>query len=588
MEKPKADYLFEISWEVCNKVGGIYTVIESKAATMYVLYGDKYFLIGPYFKDEALVRFSEEKCPPEIERIFAKLKNEGARCHYGKWRIDDVEINTILVDFSNLLVKIRDIKKQLFQNKRFVNKELDSYIVWGYIVGRFLEEAKNILDGKLVAHFHEYLCGASIIYLKRKNVSIPVVFTTHATYLGRIIASSGLELYNLIKKIKPEREACRYKIEDRYILERESALSSTVFTTVSEITDLEARYILGRKADLILPNGLNIARFPSLEVRAINHAQSKKKLLEFVKIFFFPYYKFDTNNSLLYFISGRYEFRNKGIDVFIKALGKLNNMLKKERDGKTIIVFLWIPAKVNGININLLQNKINYDSIKAFVFDSLSELRDKIIESILNQKLPTIRKLFGSDFQYEMKKRMIKFKRRGKPIMATHDVVDGNDKILKALRKEGLNNSTHDKVKVIYYPVYLSGTDGLINMGYYQAAIGCQLGVFPSIYEPWGYTPLETTALGVPSITTDLSGFGLYIQKRFKRHRGLYILKRNGVADSEAVNSLAEYLFEYSRLSREERIKRKLEAKRIADLADWRFLVSNYVRAHNLALALLK
>jgi glycogen(starch) synthase len=524
-EKPKADYLFEVSWEVCHQVGGIYTVIKSKAAKIYDLYKENYFLIGPYYEEEAVIKFEGKEIPKEFIKIFNELKKDGIICHFGKWAIDGTKVNTVLIDFSSYLKKANEIKTRLWKDfdvdSLNSNEDFDKFIVWGTIAGRLLEGIRKTLKGRIVAQFHEYITGAGLLYLKKNKTKIGTVFTTHATYLGRTLASAGIPLYDVITKTDPRKEAYRHQIQAKYSLEKATALSANVFTTVSDITALEAKHLVGKKPDIVLPNGLDISKFPALEERAIKHNKFRKQISDFVKVFFFPYSRFDADKSLLYFIAGRYEFRNKGIDIFIQALGQLNKKLTKEKDSRTIIALLWIPAKVEGMDKDLLQNKINYEGIDNFMDRSLYQLKSNIVDSIVSQKLPTTRELFSDAFHYQMKKKMLEFKKKGNPLIVTHNVIDKNDIILKTLKKAGLNNSVKDKVKVIYYPIYLTGADGLIDLTYYDAIIGCHFGIFPSYYEPWGYTPLETAALGVSSLTTDLSGFGKYILKKHKGCKGI-------------------------------------------------------------------
>ena len=588
----KADYLFEVSWEVCHQVGGIYTVIKSKAARIYDLYKENYFLIGPYYEEEAIVKFQGMPLPNEVKRIFDELKKDNIICHFGKWIIDGVKINTILIDFSKYMGKANIIKKELWEYFKIdsfnSDESFDEFVVWSYVSGRLLEGLRKTLKGKIVAQFHEYISGAGLLYLKKHKVKIATVFTTHATYLGRTLASAGLPLYDILKKIDPKKEAYKYKIQARYFMERVTAAKCEVFTTVSDITALEAQYTVGKKPDLVLPNGLDLERFPTLEERAIKHNQFKSQMMEFVRVFFFPYHQFNVENSLIYFISGRYEFKNKGIDVFIKALGRLNKEMIKDKISRDVIAFIWIPSDTKAIDPLLLKNKISYDGIENFMNNSLGELKSKIIHYIMEQKLPTTKELFTDAFHYQMKKKMIEFKQKGSPLVVTHKLENKDDIILKELKKAGLNNSSHDKVKVIYYPIYLTGADGLIDLSYYEAMMGCHFGIFPSYYEPWGYTPLETAALGVSSLTTDLSGFGKYIIKKHSKCKGICVLKRYNVSEAAVVNNLTKIMYDYLKLSAEERIQRKLEAKQIADLADWKNMVKYYLEAHNMAVTRLR
>ncbi len=587
-EEVKADYFFEVSWEICHQVGGIYTVIKSKAGKLYQLYKEKYFLIGPYYAKEAAIKFEARKPPKEIERIFSELKKNKIECYFGKWNIEGVKVNTILIDFSKYMIKANEIKSRLWKDFKIDSfnsgEEFNTWVTWGTTAGMLLEGLRKKLKGKIVAQFHEYLTGAALLHLKKNKVKIATVFTTHATYLGRTLASAGIPLYEVIKKIKPKENAYKYKIPDRYSLEKAAALNANVFTTVSDITALEATNLVGRRPDIVLPNGLDISKFPALEQRAISHSKFKTQILDFAKVFFFPYYRFDLDNTLLYFIAGRYEFKNKGVDIFIKSLGQLNKKLIMEKSDRNIIALIWVPSKVEGIDKTLLQNKINYEGVENFMDRSLDDIKANIIDSIVNQKLPTTRELFSGTFYYQMKKKMMEFKKKGKPLVVTHNLADKNDIIIKALKKAGLNNSIRDKVKVIYYPVYLTGADGLIDLSYYDAIMGCHLGIFPSYYEPWGYTPLETGALGVSALTTDLSGFGKYLLKKHKKCKGIWVLKRQNTKEELSIARLTSIMYDYAKLTQRQRIQKKLEAKSVSNLADWENMVNYYIKAHNMAL----
>jgi len=342
---------------------------------------------------------------------------------------------------------------------------------------------------------------------------------------------------------------------------------------------------LDKIPDTLLPNGLEISKFPLLEDRAVLHRKYKHQIKDFVRAYFFPYYQFDADNALIYFIAGRYELANKGIDVYIEALGKLNSALAKQKSKKEVIAFIWVPAKTTGLNKTLLENKILFDGIEDFVGSQLLDLKSEIVHSIVKQRIPSSKDLFSDSFRYNIKKKMFEFKKKGKVPITTHDLESQNDAIMTLLRKSGLNNSIKDRVKVIFYPAYLTGADGLLDLSYYDAITGCHLGVFPSYYEPWGYTPLETGALGVPFITTDLAGFGRYIQKDTKNSKGAMVLKREGRSRMQIVNDLTTYLHSFYKLSETQRISAKMQAKKIAESADWKNMISHYIKAHNLALS---
>ena len=585
----KAETVFEISWEICNKVGGIYAVLTSKAALMKEYY-KKYYMIGPYFADKARVIFEERRPPVEFKKIFTDLKKEGITCHYGVWHIKG-EPEVFLLDYNDIISQKNKLKGELW-NDYLIDSlnsgwEFEEPMLWSYCVARLLEEIDKITPAKsMVAHFHEWLSGFGLLWLKKKKVNIRTVFTTHATMLGRAIAGSGGDLYSLLENMKPEEEAHKYGVSDKFQTERASALTTDVFTTVSEITGIEAQKILGRKPDVLVLNGLDTDKFPNLEEVSIKHVTARERIKEFITYHFFPYYAFDMDHNLVYFLLGRYEFKNKGIDVFIKALSKMNAQLKTEAVKRTITVFFWIPMNAKGIKVELLENKNYYKHIKNFVEWNSSKILQNIVSDFIVLKDPLKSKsLFTKEFLTDMKKDIMQFKRVGNPLMVTNYVDnENNDAIVRNLLDLGLDNKEDDRVKVIVYPVYLDGTDGLLNLPYYEAIAGCHLGIFPSYYEPCGYTPLETAAMGVPSITTDLAGFGRFIAPKKTKDEGIFIIPRFGKTEDEVVEELYQVMYRFSRLDHTELVQNNIIAKQLSMLADWKHLVKNYIEAHNLAL----
>ncbi|MBW2963355.1 hypothetical protein KY306_01100, partial [Candidatus Woesearchaeota archaeon] len=298
--------------------------------------------------------------------------------------------------------------------------------------------------------------------------------------------------------------------------------------------------------------------------------------------------------TLFYFISGRYEFRNKGLNVFIEALSKLNEKLKKSKNGMTIVSFIFVPADFKAMKLEVVESKSLFEDIQDAVDDYMGVLRKNIIYSIANKKLPSEKDIFDEDFLFEMKKGILSFKKDGNPPIVTHDLVSQRDAIYQALINSGLDNKEDDRVKVIFYPIYLSSSDGLMDLDYYPAIWGSHFGVFPSYYEPWGYTPLESAAYGVPSITTDLAGFGLYVEEHLKKnhnktdHPGILVLKRRGRKHEEIVNDLTEMMFWYATLPKKERIQNKITAEHFAPKLDWKYLIKHYIEAHDKALEKIK
>ncbi len=586
----KADVLFEVSWEVCNKVGGIYTVVKSKAAKMVELYNNNnYFMVGPYFASKALGQFQEEMPNEFCKAPFEELKKNGIICHFGRWLIEGLPF-VILIDFENYKYKANDIKRELWDWYKIdslrASKDYDEPIVWAYAVGMLIEKLSYCYkDKKIVAHFHEWLSGAGLLYLKKKNIKVATAFTTHATVLGRTLASSNVDLYNVWDKINPEQEVYKYNVEAKHLVEKNSAAFADVFTTVSEITGMEASYLLKKKPEILLPNGLDISKFPTFEEIMIKHKLQRDRIREFMLYYFFPYHTFDPKETLIYFLAGRYEFHDKGIDIYIKALGRLNERLKQSKSKKTIVAFIWVPANFRNIKPELLENKTLFQDIKDALEDTISDVEKNIIYSLVSGKKISNDALFDDEFLTEMKIKIARFVKKGKPPLSTHDLYDGNDIILRSIISANLKNEEQDPVKIVYYPIYLSGADGLLNLNYYEAMQGSHLGIFPSYYEPWGYTPLEAGALGVSSVTTDLAGFGRYFCAECVQSDtpGIFVLKRLNRSDDDVVNQLVDVMFNFANLSKEDRVSNKLQARKTASLADWKSFVKNYIEAHNLA-----
>lgn len=589
----KAEVCFEVSWEVCNKVGGIFTVVQSKVLPMKEKYGDNYFLIGPYFPKKVWGSFEEHASPEQCKGAFESLKAEGIEVHCGNWLIKGSP-NTLLVDFTNFSAQKNDIKRKLWDWYQIdsLNTEwfdFDEPVVWAYAVGRLLEELSKVYsDKKVVAQFHEWLAGSALLYLKHQNVKIGTVFTTHATTLGRSLAMQERDIYQDLEKINSDEEARRLgsSVWAKHSLEKQSALNASVFTTVSEITGLEAAHFLGRKPDVLLFNGLDMSKFPTFEEASVKHKLFKNRIKEFLMYYFFPYYHFDIDKTLIFFLAGRYEFHDKGIDVFINALGKLNDKLKAEKCDKTIVVFFWVPGNVKSIRGELLESKQYFNDVQDSIGDIHEDIHSRLLHLLLGEKEITKQNLLGDEFLEELKPKLKRLSRKGSPPLTTHFLFDEDkDAILNKLRAVGLDNSADDVVKAIFYPIYLSGADGLLDTSYYESMQGSHLGVFPSYYEPWGYTPLEAAALGVSSITTDLAGFGQYLCKECNqgKYPGIFVLQRFKKSEAEIEDSLADMMYRFAHFTAKERTENKIIAQKLSMTADWKLFIENYVDAHNRA-----
>ncbi len=586
----RADALFEVSWEVCNKVGGINTVLKSKASLMREQY-ENYTLIGPYFEEKARVIFQEQEAPEAIRRAMDAVAGEGIRCHYGIWQIKG-RPNVILIDFSGFADQKDRLKGELWESHKIDSLgapwEFEEPVLFGAAVARLLQAVERELSGqKLVAHFHEWMAGTGILFLQNAGSSFRTVFTTHATMLGRAIAGSGEDLYEMLDSMDPVAEAYRHGVQAKHLTERACAQHCTIFTTVSEITGLEAEKLLGRKPDVLLLNGLDNSKFPTFEETSIKHLTCREKLRSFLTYYFFPHYLFPLDHNLIFFITGRFEFKNKGIDLTIKALGRLNELMQQEQNEKqrTVTVFFWIPMAHSGVKVELLENKNYYHHLVNYLQFNADNILKKVLYDFLSQKDMKNETLFTQEFLQGMKKDLLQFKRQGKPPLCTNYLPSEQNELLDALRAAGLDNREENPVKVVVQPVYLDGNDGLINLPYYDAIAGTHLGLFPSYYEPWGYTPLETAALGVAAVTTDLAGFGRFIEPHLPAENpGIEVLHRHKRSEAEVVEEFSQRLFEFTQISHTSRVQRKISAKELSMLCDWSEFIKYYIEAHNRAL----
>lgn len=583
--KPKADFLIEASFEVCNKVGGIYTVITSKSQLMQSYYKDNYLLIGPYFEDKAKIDLEECQAPEIIKRVIDELKDEGIICHFGKWQIEG-EPNVLLIDFKGKLSEADGFKGKLWEDYK-VDTLGSGYdyiepMIWSLCIGRFIQKFEEVSGKeKIVSHFHEWLAGIALLYLKSNNCKTKTVFTTHATMLGRCISSSGAPLYSMIKEMDPYQQAKDRGVLDKFTTEKACANACDIFTTVSEITGYEAEHILGRKPEVLVLNGLDINKFPTFEETSVKHRQSRREIRKFLSYYFQPYYKVDLKESLNFFVFGRNEFKNKGLDIFSKALARLNKKLIETDSKKSVFAFYFIPCNAGSIRFEVLDAKNKFIEIQDTIKDEMREITSQIINTFFTGKKESFEELFSKEFILEMRKKVMDLKREGLPPLSTHNIYEEeNESILRSFKENGLMNDRHDKVKVILYPIYVTDNDGLLNLPYYDVICGGHLGVYPSYYEPWGYTPLEACALGVPSLTTDLAGFGRYVNSK-DVDGGVFVLPRKDVNEEESLNKFVDIMYEYCSFDQLQRVEQKMKAKKVASLADWSELIKNYIKAHN-------
>ncbi|WP_428937039.1 glycosyltransferase [Fontivita pretiosa] len=590
--QPEPVLLFEVAWEVCWQLGGIYTVLRTKAAAMLDRWGDRYCLIGPYNPQTAAVEFEELPTEGLIRDTLDRLRSAGVPCHHGRWLISG-RPRVILLDYRARFGSL-DVDKYLLWKDHGIDTlgcdaEVNEVVAFGYVVAEFFRELCDLLRGRraVLAHFHEWMGGVAVPRIAHMQLPVATVFTTHATLLGRYLASDNPYFYQHLPFINADQEAVKYNILSKHQIEKTAAHACTVFTTVSEVTAFEAEKLLGRKPDAILPNGLNIQRFAALHEFQNLHRQYKEKIHEFVMGHFFPAYAFDLEHTLYVFTSGRYEYRNKGLDMFIEAMYRLNQVLRGVPDRPTIVSFIITRAPTRNINVGVLQSQAMFDELRATCADIEHEMGRRLFLAATTGRLPGMNELLADDAVVRLKRAMHVWRSGRQPSIVTHDLVDdANDAVLKHLRWRQLFNAADDPVKVVFHPEFLTATSPLISLDYNDFVRGCHLGIFPSYYEPWGYTPMESIARGVPAVTTDLSGFGAYVQRHIEdaRSQGIMVLNRRNRSFDDAVGDLVQYLLEFIQLNRRQRIELRNRTERLGELFDWSVLVSHYHEAHDLAL----
>lgn len=534
----KPDFLFEVSWEICNKVGGIHTVVATKSVSVKADMGDNYIVIGP-----DLVRDEGEN--PEFDADDSLFKQwqeqaakEGLRIKVGRWKIPSSPV-AILLDFSDFFSH-----KDYIFSKLWEQYKLDSlsgqwdYVesaLFGYACGQLIEsfiKFNTTNETKVVAQFHEWMTGSGILYLKKNLPQVATAFTTHATVMGRSLAGNNRPLYGKMESYNPEETARELNIKAKQSLERLAAKEADAFTTVSDITSRECHYFLGKPVDFITPNGFEDTIVPKEPEFSEKREIARKKLLKTAGTLLAEELP---RNTFIVATSGRYEYRNKGIDLFIDSLKKLQESDELDRP---LLAYFLVPANHYGARKELQAAMESGESCEC-----------------------------GLRYM-------------------THYLHDPEwDPILNALKKHKLVNNKEDKVKVIFVPSYLNGNDGIFNLPYYDLLIGCDQTVFASYYEPWGYTPLESLAFHVPTVTTTLAGFGLWSKNESKGPSdGVAVIERTDYNDSEVSEAIKREIFRNYKLSPQETDIVRKNAFQTSQTALWRTLVFYYRQAYSIAL----
>ena len=530
------DYLFEVSWEVCNKVGGIHTVLATKALYLKEQLKKHHIHIGPDVWRHTATNPEFTEDPILFGAWKRAAAEQGIIVRIGRWNVPGKPI-AILVDFTHFITRKDEILGKLWE--KFGVDSLNGnwdYIesaLFGYAAGKVIESfvKYNVQPNrKVVAQFHEWMTGAGLLYLKGHEVPVGTIFTTHATVVGRCIAGKNRPLYDTIKTIDGDASARDFGVVSRHSLEKAAAKNSDVFTTVSEITAVECEQFLGRKVDVITPNGFEESLSPDDKDLPAKRKEARDKLLEIASAMSGKTYGEDVFISC---ISGRYEYHNKGIDIYIDALGKLNQ--NSDKAGKTI-AFIMVPTGNNGPDKGLTE-KLSHP---------------------------------GSDYCTNI----------------SHYLMDDYDVVRRRLSELNLKNDDSCKVDVFFIPSYLNGNDGIFNMKYYDLLIGMDLAVFPSYYEPWGYTPLESLAFSVPTVTTTLAGFVKWVLSRSegKNIEAITVAERTDSNYDDVVNTVYECLANYSNYDAKTRAKLSKNAKEISTIALWKNNIVFYVQAYESAI----
>lgn len=535
------DYIFEASWEVCNKVGGIYTVLSTRANTLQKKLHDRIIFIGP-----DIWKGNENPLFIESEELYADWKHKASTTDHlsvrvGRWDIPGNPI-AILVDFQLFFEKKNDIYTEMWNSFQVDSLhaygDYDEASMFAYAAGKTVESfyRYNLTNSdKVVFQAHEWMTGMAALYLKQYVPEIATIFTTHATSIGRSIAGNNKPLYHYFYNYNGDQMAQELNMQSKHSIEKQTAHFVDCFTTVSEITNRECKQLLEKSADVILMNGFDDDFVPKGRKITSTRFTSRTKILNVANKLL------GTNlarNTLIVSTSGRYEFRNKGIDVFLESLAQLNNDRSLKKD---VLAFITVPA---------------------WVKEPRKDLQELLDTKNVNDPL---------DYPF-----------------LTHWLNNmSEDRILAKMRELGISNLPSDKVKVIFVPCYLDGADEIFNLKYYDFLIAQDLTVYPSYYEPWGYTPLESIAFRVPTITTNLSGFGLWVESLrlgYDLKDGVEVLLRSDINDNFLVNSIKKRIISYSKITDAEAIRCRRLTYTLAEKALWKHFILYYYEAYDIAL----
>ncbi len=542
IEKLFPNYIFESSWEVCNKVGGIYAVLSTRAKTLQDRLGDHLVFIGPDC-------WKEQECPYFCEDVslfaewHAEAEKQGLKIRIGRWTVPGNPV-AILVDFTPYFAQKNEIYAQLWADFQVDSLhaygDYDEASMFSYaaalVVGSFYDYYLNDKQ-QVVYHGNEWMTGLGLLYIRKHYPQIATVFTTHATSIGRSIAGNNKPLYDYLFAYNGDQMADELNMQSKHSIEKQTAHHVDCFTTVSDITARECLELLDKPVDAVLPNGFEDDFVPRGAAFTRKRKAARKRLLDVANALLGTDLSDDT---LIISTSGRYEFRNKGVDVYIEAM----NRLLRDRDlKKEVVAFVEVPG---------------------WVGEPRKDLQERLAT--------------GKKYDTPLEVPSI-----------THWLNDmSHDNVLGMLKYLNMQNRKEDRVKLIFIPCYLTGNDGILNLPYYDVILGNDLCVYPSYYEPWGYTPLEAVAFKVPCVTTDLAGFGLWANTEIGHEGeiedGVKVIHRTDYNFSEVADAIKDTVSKYSAFTPAQVKKSRDNASKLSKKALWSHFVKYYEDAYDIAL----
>lgn len=542
IEKLFPDYIFESSWEVCNKVGGIYAVLSTRAKTLHDRLHDRLVFIGPDCWKETESPYFQEDDNLFQEWQLAASK-QGLKIRVGRWTVPGEPI-AVLVDFNQYFSKKNEIYGQLWNDFQVDSLhaygDYDEASMFSYaaalVVGSFYD---FYLDAskKVVYHGNEWMTGLGLLYVQKHYPQIATIFTTHATSIGRSIAGNNKPLYDYLFAYNGDQMAEELNMQSKHSIEKQTAHHVDCFTTVSDITARECLELLDKPVDVVLPNGFEDDFVPRGAAFTRKRKWARKRLLDVANALLGTDLGDET---LLISTSGRYEFRNKGVDVYIEAM---NRLLRDKNLDKNVVAFVKVPG---------------------WVGEPRKDLQDRLAS--------------GKKFDTPLEVPSV-----------THWLHDmSHDNVLSMLKHLDMQNRKEDRVKLIFIPCYLTGNDGILNLSYYDVILGNDLCIYPSYYEPWGYTPLESVAFKVPCVTTDLAGFGLWANSEIGHYGeigdGVKVIHRTDYNFSEVADNIKDTVSKFSHFTVAQVKKSRDNASKLSKKALWSHFIKYYEDAYDIAL----